>query len=82
MQVGDMITRWLAGTIPMELRITAITDDRIICGDYEFDKATGAEIDEFLGWGPPPKFHMTGSYIRVPGVTYAQMSDAEFERNL
>ncbi len=76
-QVGQEVTRLLAGTIPMQLRVTAVTEDRIICGDYEFDRATGAEIDEFLGWGPPPKFKMTGSFIKMPGVKYTQMSDAE-----
>jgi hypothetical protein len=67
LKVGDTITRWLAGTIPMELRVTEITDTEILCGPrgvgYMFDKATGAEIDEELGWGPLPK--MTGSYIKV-----------------
>jgi hypothetical protein len=71
-KVGQTVTRWLAGTIPMELRVTSVTDDRIVCGGWEFDRATGAEIDEDLGWGPPPKFAMTGSFIRVPGVTYTQ----------
>jgi hypothetical protein len=68
-KVGDTITRWLGGTIEMQLRVSAITEDRIVCGGWEFDKATGAEIDEDLGWGPPPK--MTGSFIKVPGVTYS-----------
>ena len=77
MNVGDTVTRWLAGTIPQELAITEITDDRIICGSWEFDKATGAEIDEFLGWGPPPKFTMTGSFIKMPGIKYSSMSDEE-----
>jgi hypothetical protein len=44
----------------MKLRITAITTERIICGSWEFDRKTGAEIDEDLGWGPQG----TGSYIR------------------
>ena len=67
LKVGDTVTRWLAGTIPMELRVTEITDTEILCGPRDvgwmFDKATGAEIDEELGWGPPPK--MTGSFIKV-----------------
>lgn len=62
MKVGDVITRMLAGTIPMKLKITEITDDQIICGAWQFDKATGAEIDDHLNWGPPPK--MTGSFIK------------------
>lgn len=75
--VGQIVTRWLAGEIPMELRVSEVTADRIICGSWEFDKATGAEIDEDLGWGPPPKFAMTGSFIKMPGVTYGRMSDAD-----
>ena len=59
----DMVTRMLAGTIPMELKVTEVTDTKIICGPWEFDKATGAEIDDYLNWGPSPKF--TGSYLKV-----------------
>jgi len=69
LKVGDTVTRMLAGTIPMELRVTEITETEILCGPrgvgYMFDKATGAEIDEELGWGPPPK--MTGSFIARSG---------------
>ena len=59
--VGKVVTRWLAGNIPMDFNITEVTDDRIICGDWIFDRTTGAEIDEYLGWGPPPL--VTGSFI-------------------
>lgn len=58
---GDIVTRMLAES-PMELRVTEITDDKIVCGWWEFDRATGAEIDDDLNWGPPPKF--TGSYLK------------------
>jgi hypothetical protein len=61
LRVGDVVVRMLAGTIPMKLQVSDITDQLIICGDWQFDKATGAEIDEELGWGPPPL--MTGSYL-------------------
>lgn len=67
-KVGQFVTRMIAGTIPMELRVTEITEDRIYCGGWEFDRATGAEIDDDLGWGPPPKYPHTGSFIRMPGV--------------
>lgn len=64
MKVGDIVERVLnAGgkIVPMmKLKITAITEDRVICGDWQFDKRTGAEIDEDLGWGP----EATGTYIR------------------
>ncbi len=59
-RVGDTVFRFL-GSIegPLPLQVTAVTEERIICGDWQFDKRTGAEIDEFLGWGPD----LTGSYI-------------------
>lgn len=76
MKVGDKVTRWLAGSIPMELTVTAIEGDRFMCGDYTFDMKTGAEIDEDLGWGPPPA-PMTGSFVKMPGVKYGVMSDEE-----
>lgn len=64
-EIGDVIVRHLGGEIPMELRVTHIDDveDVIYCGPWEFDMATGAEIDAELGWGPPPKH--TGSYIEA-----------------
>ena len=61
LQVGDVVVRMLAGTLPMKLQVSDITDQLIICSAWQFDKVTGAEIDEELGWGPPPL--MTGSYI-------------------
>lgn len=61
MKIGDKVTRMLAGIVPMELTITDLTKDRIICGAWEFDRATGAEIDDYLDFGPPPK--ITGSYL-------------------
>lgn len=63
-KVGDFAIRNMAG-IKMKLRVTEITDKLILCGEadagWAFDRATGAEIDEELGWGPYPK--MTGSFI-------------------
>lgn len=76
MNVGDEITRMLAGSIPMKLKVTEITEDRIICGGWEFDKKTGAEIDDDLGWGPPTLEEpnkMTGSFIKMPDITYVQV---------
>mgnify|MGYP001572383740 CR=1 FL=1 len=66
--IGDVVTRWLAGTLPMLLRVTEVRADRIVCGAWEFDPACGAEIDEDIGWGPPPG--QTGSFIE-PGDTVA-----------
>jgi hypothetical protein len=61
LKVGDEVIRWLAGEIPHRLKVTKISKGIVSCGDWTFDERTGAEIDDDLGWGPPPK--MTGSYI-------------------
>lgn len=55
---GDVITRWLAGTIPVRLKVSAV-DDFIHCGPWKFSKRNGAEIDEELNWTEA----MTGSFI-------------------
>lgn len=68
LKVGDVVTRMLGGTIPMRLSVSAITDRIITCSAWQFDKATGAEIDEDLGWGPPPL--MTGSYLDPSKTAY------------
>ena len=62
---GDTVVRWLGGgAIRMLLQVESITEKRIICvGGWEFDRATGMEIDEQLGWGPDG---VTGSYIEAP----------------
>lgn len=67
-KVGDAVVRYLAGVIAMNLYVLKITPALITCGapefpgaDWTFDPKTGSEIDEDLGWGPPPK--RTGSYI-------------------
>lgn len=59
LRVGDPVVRLLAGTIPMKLKVTDIDDRFIHCGDWKFDRATGAEVDEDLGWGP----NGTGSFL-------------------
>lgn len=59
-KVGVFAIRNMAG-IEMKLRITEITDDKIVCGPWEFDRETGAEIDEDLMWGPV--YGRTGSYL-------------------
>ena len=58
--VGDTVFRFIGGSATlMSIRVTAVTDELILCGEWRFDKRTGAEIDELLGWGPA----LTGSYI-------------------
>lgn len=82
-KVGDVLIRNLAG-IEMPVKVTALTDKLIICGGnetehigYWFDRATGAEVDEDLHWGPPPMH--TGSYIDV-GQKVERVSDEEAMR--
>ena len=62
LKIGDTVTRVLCG-LRIKLKITAIDETTITCGAWKFDKATGAEIDEELGWGPPPL--TIGSYITL-----------------
>ena len=66
MKVGDHVTRMVGGSIPMPLIVTAINDNIVTCGSWQFCATTGAEIDDDLDWGPPPKG--TGSYIRLEGA--------------
>ena len=62
LHVGDPVTRWLAGVIPMNLVVSGIKDGLIECGLWTFDQRTGAEVDPELGWDA----NGTGSYIRPP----------------
>jgi hypothetical protein len=65
--VGDFVLRWFVGIPkPMRLKVTQLTADRIICGAWEFDRRTGAEIDEDLGWGPAG---VTGSFLEPESGT-------------
>ena len=59
-QIGDQLIRNMGGII-LPVKVTKITEDKIYCGAWEFDKRTGAEIDEDLNWGP----HGTGSYLAL-----------------
>jgi hypothetical protein len=75
-KVGDKVIRWLAGEIRMPMIIVKVTEDLIECrvnldgedviacealGTWTFDRFTGAEVDDYLNWGPPPL--ATGSFI-------------------
>jgi hypothetical protein len=49
----------------MELPVTEVTDDLIVCGGpngWRFDRLTGIEVDEDLGWGP--QFGVSGSFLQ------------------
>ena len=60
---GDTVTRMLADQIPMELKVTGVSKTVIWCGGWRFDKATGAELDDLLQWGP--RYGISGSFIRA-----------------
>lgn len=53
-KIGDLVTRMLAGSVPMQLRVTEIDEDFIYCGPpdvgWKFSRRNGAEIDEEIGW--------------------------------
>ncbi len=72
-KVGDTVVRMLAGTLPMKLPLSKVTEEVITCLDWEFDRATGAEIDDLLGWGPPPL--MTGSFLDPSQTEQSKVQD-------
>jgi hypothetical protein len=61
---GDRVTRLLGGA-PMELVVSAVDEEFIRCGPpdtgWKFDRDTGMEVDEVIGWGP--QFGVSGSYL-------------------
>jgi hypothetical protein len=78
---GDTVVRMLAGA-PMQLAVTEVDDRFIYCGPdavgWKFDRQTGMEVDEELGWGP--EFGITGSYLVPPGEVDADASGASANR--
>ena len=62
--VGDIVRRQIADSakLVMKLKVTNVTGNTIECGPFVFDRATGAEIDESLHWGP--SYGQTGSMIQ------------------
>ncbi len=65
---GDRVRRMLGGAIPIDLIVTDVTEDLILCGEagigWSCDRVTGAEVDEEIAWGP--RFGKTGSYLVPP----------------
>lgn len=61
-KAGDTVTRMIAGSIPMVLKVTAV-DEYIHCGPWKFSRKTGAEIDEEIGWDEST----TGSVLKLEG---------------
>lgn len=65
-KVGDEVIRLIGGETPMPLKVDKVTDTIVVCGPWEFDKKTGSEIDEELGWN----VEKTGSFIIRVGDQY------------
>ena len=57
---GDTVTRMICGIMPMELKVTKVDDKLIHCGSWTFDRVTGGEVDEDLGWTA----YQTGSVLK------------------
>jgi hypothetical protein len=66
---GDTVTRMLGGVLPMQLKVSKVTDTRIICGAWEFERQQGYEVDEDLGWGIPGTDGqiVSGSFLKLNG---------------
>lgn len=63
-KVGDSVGRQMGEDGPvMWLTVTEVDELLIHCNLWTFDRATGAEIDHDLQWGP--EYGRTGSYIRL-----------------
>lgn len=74
LKYGDKILRLLGGSLPMEMYVISNEEDVITCTVSEglddpntqlkwtFDAASGAEIDDDLGWGPA--YGVTGSVLK------------------
>lgn len=62
--VGATVERHINGAVFMRMVVTAVDDTLIHCGPWTFDRATGAEVDHELEWGP--QYGQTGSFITLP----------------
>lgn len=60
-KIGDVLTREIANIIRVDVKVTGVTDQHVICGEWIFDKETGMEEDPEIGWGKA--FGITGSLL-------------------
>ena len=66
---GDVVMRLLAGVVEQRCKVISVKEGVIeVAGGWMFDVATGCEIDEYLGWGPPPL--ETGSFLDSKRTEY------------
>lgn len=47
-EVGDVVNRYMHESLLMQLTVTEVTEERIVCGDWEFDPKTGCELDDYI----------------------------------
>ena len=52
LQVGDRVTRVVAGQPMGEFTVSSVDERLLHCGAWAFDRITGIELDPELGWGP------------------------------
>lgn len=72
-KVGDYVIRYF-GYDPnpgshcpqMRMIVTQVTDNKIHCGPWKFDRKTGGELEKELGWTATK----TGSYIKPEPVKF------------
>lgn len=65
---GDTVTRYVGG-VPRQLTVSEVTEDKIICSrtivrTWEFDRRTGMEIGDGLGY-PQECAHLSSNLPRV-----------------
>jgi hypothetical protein len=61
-EVGDIVVRRLAGSLPMAMKVTGLDETPIYCGRWKFLKSTGGEVDDERGWDGIN----TGSFLIPP----------------
>lgn len=62
-KAGDEVTRVLAGVLKMPMKVSEVTKNEILtAGGWKFNRDTGLEIDEDLGWDG---ITTTGSYLQL-----------------
>lgn len=74
LKVGDEVTRMLAGIIPQKLKVTEIvSEERMLCGWWEFSRTTGYEIDEDLQGPYDPETHG----VTTPIISYLKLGQRQ-----
>ena len=74
-KVDDVVTRMLAGTVPVNLKVSEISENLIHCGPWTFSRQSGAEIDEELGWGEKG----TGSFLVLALTNMQKVAKVDLE---